>query len=182
MHKRTDRLTAVRLFSIAAVLSACALTTSCGPPSSSTSSTTPTPSVTTSPSVISSPKTSPPTTAGFTGLHNGSRVSFTQQVAGLVSGIPTGMDIWLVVQPIFAPQYWPQSGPLLIVGGQFHAVVYFGLSASQGSGQEFNLIIVSAPQDASQRFRDFLQKPQAAGMSGLPGGAQPLTLIFVKRS
>jgi len=92
------------------------------------------------------------------------------------------MDIWLVVQPIPAPQYWPQSGPLLFVGGKFHAVVYFGANAEQGIGQEFNLIIVSAPQNASQRFQEFLQKPEAAGMPGLPVGAQPLTLILVKRS
>jgi len=121
-------------------------------------------------------------TAQFTNLHNGSRVSFTQQVTGLVSGIPAGMDIWLVVQPLLAPQYWPQSGPLLIVGGQFHTVAYFGPSSAFSRGEEFNLIIVSAPQDASQRFREFLQEPQAAGLSALPDGAQPLTQILVKRS
>jgi copper(I)-binding protein len=188
MSTKTDHVAAVRLFSAVAVLAACALTASCSSHSSSTSSTTSTatvtPSVTPSPSVTTSlpPPPSAKMTAGFTGLHNGSRVSYPQQVTGLVSNVPAGMDIWLVVQPLFAPQYWPQSGPLLIVGGQFHGVAYFGQTAAQGSGQEFNLLIVSAPQDASQLFQGFVQKQQVAGMVRLPRDVQPLTLILVKRS
>jgi hypothetical protein len=121
-------------------------------------------------------------TARFTGLYHGSRVFYTQPVAGLVSGIPSGMDTWLVVQPIVAPQYWPQPGPLRTdVNGQFNAVAYFGLSATQNSGEGFLLMIVSASQDASQRFRDFLKTPQTTGMQGLPDGAQILIKISVKR-
>ena len=184
MSTKTDHVAAVRLFSAVAVLAACALTASCSWPWSSTPSTTSTATVTPSPSVTTSlpPPPSAKMTAGFTGLHNGSRVSYPQQVTGLVSNVPTGMDIWLVVQPLFAPQYWPQSGPLLIVGGQFHGVAYFGQTAAQGSGQEFNLLIVSAPQDASQLFQGFVQKQQVAGMVRLPRDVQPLTLILVKRS
>ena len=177
MFKGTDRSTAVRLFSVAVAVLACALTASCGPSAktgSNSNTTTPTPTVTTSP---------PTMTARFTGLHDGSPVTFTQQVAGIVSGIPSGMDTWLVVQPSLAPQYWPQSGPLqTAVGGQFNAVAHIGESATQDRGEEFNLMIVSAPQDASQRFQEFLGKPQAMGMQGLPGGAQPLAQIHVKRS
>jgi hypothetical protein len=183
MHERTDRSTAIRLFSVAVALSACALTASCTGPSPPPTSSPPTSSVITDSSAIGSPVISSPptTTARFTGLHKGSLVSYPQLVAGVVSGIPAGRDTWLVVQPILAPRFWPQSGPLLIVGGQFNAVVYFGTSAVQGKGQEFNLLIVSAPENASQRFQEFTQKPEATGLARLPDGAQALSEVLVKR-
>jgi hypothetical protein len=181
VHAGNDRPTAIRLFSVAAVLSACALTASCHGKSSTNSPTISSADIGSTHS-CPPPSSPPPTTALFTGLHNGSQVSSSQLVSGVVSGIPTGMDTWLVVQPILAPQYWPQSGPILIVGGHFNAVVYFGAGADQRGGQEFNLLIVSAPQNASQRFQEFLQKPQAVGLSGLPGGARPLTEVVVKRN
>ena len=130
------------------------------------------------------PRPPPPTVrAEFTGLRDGSKVSFSQQVTGLVSGIPNGFDTWLIVQPILAPDYWPQDDalhpdPL----SQFRAVAYFGQSTTQNSGEEFILMIVSASQDASQRFREFVGTGSMQhGMQSLPSGSRVLKQITVKR-
>ena len=129
------------------------------------------------------PPPPPDVRAKFTGLRDGSEVSFSQQVTGLVSGIPNEFDTWLVVQPILAPDYWPQDDalhpdPL----SQFRAVAHFGQSATQDSGKEFILMIVSAPQDASQRFREFVGTGSMQhGMQPLPSGSKVLKQITVKR-
>jgi len=111
-----------------------------------------------------------------------SEVSFSQPVTGLVSGIPNGFDTWLVVKPILAPSYWPQDEPLHPDPHcQFRTAAYFGQSATQNSGEEFILMIVSASQDASERFREFVRAPQGTGMQRLPSGSQVLSQITVKR-
>lgn len=184
MHQRTDRCIAVTLFLVAvAVLSAGALTASCGPAQPSAS---PASSSTQPPSrspTSSSPQPPPAqSTAQFTGLHEGSRVSFNQPVTGLISGIPSGMDTWLVVQPTLAPDYWPQPGPLnLDLHGRFRALAYFGQSVAQNSGEMFILMIVTASQNASQRFEDFIRTPHGIGMQALPYGTRILTQLTVRR-
>jgi hypothetical protein len=122
-------------------------------------------------------------TARFTGLHNGSKVSFIQNVTGHVAGIPPGMDSWLVVQPVAAPAYWPQRGPLhLDEYGHFDAVAIFGHSPTQDRGEHFILMIVVVPPDVSQRFEYFTSHPLGIGLPALPGGTRILTQITVERS
>jgi hypothetical protein len=117
----------------------------------------------------------------FTNLHRGSKVSFTQQVSGRVANIPNGMDIWLVVLPVFAPGYWPQPGPVVLdPHGQFHAFAYFGnpaIDKGDYKGEKFILMIVEASPVASQQFRHFKIDPQ--GLPGLPAGITVLTEIMV---
>ena len=170
MNKRPNRFNAVSPFLAAvAVLSVCVLATSCGGGSAPSSTAT-----SLSPSVTSTPPTStqPPPTAQFTSLHDGSRVSYNQQVTGTVSGIPAGTYTWLVVEPSLTPgYYWPQTGPLNPeVNGQFRALTYIGQSATQNSGEEFTLMIVQASPDASQRFHEFIIKAPGTGLQGLPDG------------
>jgi hypothetical protein len=122
-------------------------------------------------------------TARFTGLHDGSKVSFIQNVTGHVADIPPGMDSWLVLQPVAALTYWPQRGPLhLDEHGHFDAVAIFGHSPTQDRGEHFILMIVVVPPDVSRRFEDFTSRPSGAGLSALPGGTQILTHITVERS
>jgi hypothetical protein len=61
-------------------------------------------------------------------------------------------------------------------------LAYFGLSAAQDSGETFILMIVSASQDASQRFREFNGKSQSTGLQALPDGTAVLAQITVRRS
>lgn len=156
-----------------AVLSACVLisVSSCG--SSSTTSTPPPPP---------SPSPSPSATAAFTAPHDGSTVLFTQDVTGRITNSQNGMAFWLVVQPLLAPQYWPQHGPLsLDPSGRFQATAYIGQSSSQSKGEKVNLLIVEAPRDASQRFSEFSAKQQGSGMERLPDGTTTLAKITVVR-
>jgi len=123
-------------------------------------------------------------TAQFTVLHQGSRVSFNQPVAGLVAGIPSGVDAWLVVWPSGAHAYWPQGAPLFLdVNGGFTSAAQFGLSPSQDSGEEFMLMVVEASGDASDAFSNFIntQSQPPKGMPTLPSCTKVLAQVTVRR-
>ena len=109
-------------------------------------------------------------TAQFTSLHDGSRVSYNQQVTGTVSGIPAGTYTWLVVEPSLTPgYYWPQTGPLNPeVNGQFRALTYIGQSATQNSGEEFTLMIVQASRTPASGFTNSSLKRRARAFRGFP--------------
>jgi len=123
-------------------------------------------------------------TAQFTGLHDGSKVSFIQKVSGQVVDIPPLMDIWLVVRPVGAATYQPQPGPLHPdVDGLFDGVAVFGHSPTQNRGERFILMIVEATPSASQYLELFAgSHPQGASLPALPDGTQILTQITVQRS
>lgn len=149
---------------------------SSSPPSASA------PSATTS--VAQPDFTGAPVTAQFTGLHDGSKVSFIQKVTGQVTGIPPSTDIWLVVRPVTAAAYRPQPGPLHVdVQGLFDAVAVFGQSSTQNRGERFILMLVSATPSASQYFELFgSSHSQGASLPTLPDGTQILAEITVERS
>lgn len=128
---------------------------------------------------ISSPPPVP--TAEFTSLHQGSTVSFRQEVTGRIANIPKGMKPWLMIEPVSAPAYWPQS-PLLLLGGRFDTPATFGQNPETDSGDKFILIIVEATPDVSQQFTYFINHLQGYGLQTLPAGATPLALITVIRS
>ncbi len=163
-----------------AVLSACVLA-ACSSPTSTPG--TPTPgSSTRGPTTTPPPPPSPtPATALFTGLHNGSMVSYKPRVTGHLASIPSGMDTWLVIVPTDAPTYWPQPGPLQAdVKGNFDAPVTFGYSTDKG--KSFILMIVDVPPDGSHKFLVFTSTTQYTGLPGLPSGSQILAQINVTRS
>lgn len=147
-------------------------------PISTTPATTPTdPPATTS--------THPPATFEITRPRQGSLVSWSELVTGLVRGLPAGMSAWLVIQPGQPTGYWPQPGPLYpdATGkGRFVSQATFGLSPNTDHGEQFILMIVQATPDADQRFKQFVAGPQSTGMPGLPDGTQVLTQISVTRS
>jgi hypothetical protein len=179
MQKRPDHLTAGQTFLVAvAMLSACTLAASCGSSSGSQ-----TPSATPTSSSPSASPTSRPT-ASFAGIHQGSRVSYKQEVTGTLTGIPLGMDAWLVIRPNEVNAYWPQPGPLQTdKNHHFDTVATFGQSADTNQGETFTLMIVETNAAASQQFRSFLSNPQqmGLGMSGLPYN-NLLTQVTVTRS
>lgn len=142
----------------------------------------PSPSSSTSPPPPA-PRSSPPPapTAEFTSPHQGSTVAFTQEVTGRIANIPKGMEPWLVIQPVLAPAYWPQS-PLHPIGGTFDTPATFGQNPGVDSGERFIVLIVEVTPDISQQFTYFVNHLQGYGLQTLPADATPLARITVIRS
>jgi hypothetical protein len=92
------------------------------------------------------------------------------------------MDAWLVIEPVPAPAYWPQPGPLLLLGGKFDTPATFGQNPATNSGDRFILIIVEATPDVSQQFTYFVNHLQGYGLQRLPAGSTALAQITVIRS
>ena len=184
MLKNNDRkpyLSVLCVTAAAVALAACTSSgsTSTSAPASSTVGTT-SASPPTSPTVTTS--TAPSVTGQFTGLPDGSKVAFQQLVSGVVRGLPSGTDAWIVVYPVLAPAYWPQPGPLLLdSAGGFRTLVYFGASQLQDIGEQFITRLVIASPAASAYFRAFVASAQSQGLPALPSGAQTLATVTVTR-
>lgn len=123
----------------------------------------------------------PPAPRGqFTGLREGSKVDHQELVSGVVTGLPPGSQAWILVRPVLAPAYWPQSELALDQNGSFRSVVYFGQSARKNAGEEFILLLALATAPVSARFRTFL-KAAHSGMQELPENLQILHQLTVIR-
>jgi predicted nucleotide-binding protein len=104
-----------------------------------------------------------------------SEVAYKEVVSGVVVGLPPRTEAWILVQPSFEGTYWPQRNLPLDQTGSFRAMAQFGRSTTTNIGEEFILLLVMAPPDASARFRD------SQGLPELPPGVQTLARIIVTR-
>ena len=136
------------------------------------------------PSGSSSPQSapvSPLTPSGrFTGLRDGSKVGHQELVSGIVTGLPSDTQPWILVRPVSAPAYWPQHELLLDPNGGFRSVAYFGQSARKNSGEEFIVLLALAAPPVSAQFRDFLKAPHG-DMQDLPQDVRILDQVNVIR-
>jgi len=175
MHSKPDRSLIIRFLASGAVLAAFLLTTSCNTAGSGTAAP---PSPPPPPPCM--PSSAP--TARFTNTPENSGVTFSQMISGIAKGIPSGQDAWLVVWPALAPAYWPQRGALAPdMTGRFTGTAGFGSSPFTNMGEKFNLMLVEACPDASQRFEQFNSTPQQWGMSRLPPDTRILAQVTVRR-
>lgn len=119
----------------------------------------------------------------LTHLRDGSMVAHREAVDGVVVGLPPGAEAWILVQPVFDATYWPMHNLSLTQTGVFHTMAQFGRSDTQDIGEEYALLLVMAPPDASARFRVFLStaKDASAGMRDLPPGVVTLRQLIVTR-
>jgi hypothetical protein len=119
----------------------------------------------------------------LTHLRDGSMVAHREAVNGVVVGLPPGAEAWILVQPVFDASYWPMRNLLLTQTGIFHMMAQFGRSDTQDIGEEYALLLVMAPPDASARFREFLStaRDASAGMHDLPPGVVTLHHLIVTR-
>jgi hypothetical protein len=188
MPKNSDRALHISVLSVATVavvalaVAVVALVRTFGS-STTTASAAPSSVITTSPPPADTTTPPAPSTTGrLTGVRDGSKVAFHQPVNGVVTGLPPGTDVWIVVEPISAPAFWPQLGPLaLLPTGAFRASVYFGASATQNVGEQFITLLVVAPPAASSRFQAFAASNPSQGLTRLPPGLLILARVAVTR-
>jgi hypothetical protein len=88
---------------------------------------------------------------------------------GTVSGLPNGIQLWIVKEP-HPGNYHVDSGPVLIRGNTWVCTAYIGTDLPGAhQGKEFLIHVVAAPDATSKKFRDYVDNANATGAwIGLP--------------
>ena len=99
---------------------------------------------------------------------------------GTARGGSSAAHLWVVINPIGEPGWWPQGGPLAPVPprGDWDQQVSFGGSA----GQRFRMAVVLASDAAHRAFSIYLEEGERTGKypgKPLPAGATILTSVDV---
>jgi hypothetical protein len=113
----------------------------------------------------------------------GSAVPALVAVRGTAIAIPEGSRVWLVVNPLNEPGWWPQGGPLVPVppSGAWQQSVSIGGAV----GQRFQIVVVLVPADGSLAFERYLEEGARRGdypARPLPAGALPLVAVEVVKA
>lgn len=118
-------------------------------PTSSPLTATPTPS----------PAPSPPSVL-ITAPTDGSQVSIHTTVQGTAQNIPKDEELWLFIVPSNQASYFPQPGPIKILGDKWSIGAYFGVASDVGL--KFTLIPVlinQNDQEAHNAIKKYFQLP-----------------------
>jgi hypothetical protein len=100
---------------------------------------------------------------------DGATVVRSVLVAGTVKGSSLCTRLWLVVNPIGEPGWWPQGGPLVALpDGRWEQPAFLG----GRPGQRFRLSVVVASKDAHGAFVKYLE--DATGKQEFPAKPMPL--------
>jgi len=114
---------------------------------------------------------------------SGSSVPALVAVRGIAAGIPEGSRVWLVVNPVNEPGWWPQGGPLVPLPPSRT----WQQTASLGGavGQRFQVAVVLASASASLEFERYLEQGTRTGnyaAQPLPAGTMPLVAVEVVKA
>jgi len=108
---------------------------------------------------------------------SGSFVGYEIKLEGSFSTKYKDSDLWLILQPVNTPRFYPADGPILkMKNGTWKGTIYFGGSEIDAIGEEFVVFIASANANASKVFKDYYQKSLKTnswkGLSSLPNNTE----------
>ena len=90
---------------------------------------------------------------------SGSLVGYETKMEGSFSTKYKDADLWLILQPVISPRFYPADGPILKTkNGTLKGTIYFGGSETDAIGEEFVVFIASTTPDASKAIKDYYQK------------------------
>ena len=90
---------------------------------------------------------------------SGSLVGYETKMEGSFSTKYKDTDLWLFLQPVKSPKFYPADGPILKTkDGTWKGTIYFGDSETDATGEEFEVFIASTTSDASKDIKDYCQK------------------------
>lgn len=111
------------------------------------------------------------------GPSSGIEVGYDTIIDGSFPSKYHSSDLWLVVQPVISPRFYPQVGPISkSKNGKWKGIVYLGESQNDAIGQEFLIFIATATPSASNILKKYHQssadKKSWNGFESLPEGVQ----------
>jgi len=131
-------------------------------------------------------KPPPEIQAGITLPKDGSGVPYRTACEGTHSGIPEGMELWLVTFWEEIGVYYPQGNSLIrLPDGKWHSVVSVGQNEKESLGQTYDLLLVATTRGGTRRFVKYGQESSArgrwSGMFNLPRGTVVLDTVTLTR-
>lgn len=108
---------------------------------------------------------------------SGSLVGYETKLEGSFSTKYKDSDLWLILQPVKTPRFYPADGPILkMKNGTWKGTIYFGSSETDAIGEEFVVFIASTNPNASKVFKDYHQKSIKTnlweGLASLPNNTE----------
>ena len=90
---------------------------------------------------------------------SGSLVGYEIKLEGSFSTKYKDSDLWLILQPVKTPRFYPADGPILkMKNGTWKGTIYFGSSETDAIGEEFVVFIASTSLNASKVLKEYYQK------------------------
>lgn len=90
---------------------------------------------------------------------SGSLVGYEIKLEGSFSTKYKDSDLWLVLQPVKTPRFYPADGPILkMKNGTWKGTIYFGSCETDAIGEEFVVFIASTDPNASNVLKEYYQK------------------------
>jgi hypothetical protein len=108
--------------------------------------------------------------------NEGETIPWMTPIEGTYSDKYKDQDLWIVVQPVNWPKYYPQKSKIPKQSNHnWKDVVYIGESISKNIGDKFIIHLVSANKEASSIFSNYLNQSaicwNESGMVGLPSNS-----------
>jgi hypothetical protein len=129
------------------------------------------------PSTLASP------TIKMTYPSNASLVNIQETVKGTAENIPEGQKLWILVYPLTANKFYPQSGNVNVINGGWSLTI--GLGTKENIGEIFKIITVLADKKAQDEFNAYLNTCKAVnewpGMDAIPNSAKVYDEVTVTR-
>ena len=111
-----------------------------------------------------------------------SLVNIKETVTGTAQNIPEGQKLWILVYSVTANKFYPQSGNVNIINGEWLLTV--GLGTKENIGETFKIIAVLADQESNEELMNYIYTGPSTGwpgMSSIPVGAKIVDEVTVTR-
>lgn len=104
---------------------------------------------------------------------SGSLVGYETKLEGTFSTEYKDADLWLILQPVDTPRFYPADGPILkMKSGTWKGTIYFGSSETDAIGKEFVVFIASTTPVSSNFLKEYyhnsIKKNSWEGLESLP--------------
>jgi PGF-pre-PGF domain-containing protein len=114
---------------------------------------------------------------------NASLVNIQETVTGTAGNITEGQKLWILVYPLTANKFYPQSGNVNIINGEWSLTV--GIGTKENVGETFKIIaVLAADKESNEELTNYINTGPSTGwpgMDSIPIGAKVVDEVTVTR-
>ena len=104
----------------------------------------------------------PPLAINITGPSEGDKIPRSITVTGTISGdLPDNRYMWVVVQPHVSSGWWPQTGRIRPVGGNWYVQAWIGVE--KDIGKNFDIAVILVNKDSDLFYQHYLERGKETG-------------------
>jgi PGF-pre-PGF domain-containing protein len=114
---------------------------------------------------------------------NTTSVNMQETVNGTAKNIPSGYNVWIFVYPLTANKFYPQSGNINIINGDWSLTI--GIGNKENVGEQFKILALLANQKAHEELTNYVNTGKNTsiwpGIDVIPDGADIYNEVTVTR-